>query len=122
MTLRANPTSDAEWKIAFVVSKLNRHPLSWLLAWAGMKERTPWWDLAGLIAAALLLISVTLALVIFADLGGGTPLRWLAAMAVYVVVLLVLWRASRRIEVWQLRKSLEKYRGAASSGNKGAGC
>src|SRR5258705_8830561 len=33
--LQATPASDAEWKIAFIVSKLNRHPMSWLLVWAG---------------------------------------------------------------------------------------
>jgi hypothetical protein len=120
--LQANLASDAEWKIAFVVLKLNRHPMSWLLAWAGIKERTPWCDGAGLVATALLLTGIILALVIFADAGGGTPLRWIAASAAYVVLLLFLWRVSRRIEVWQLRRSLEKYRGAAGSGNNEAGC
>jgi hypothetical protein len=110
-----NPASDAEWKIAFIVAKLNRHPMSWLLAWAGMKERTPWWDRAGLIATALLLTGILLALAIFVDVGGGTQLRWIASCAVYVALLLVLWRVSRCIEVWQLRRALEKYRGTADS-------
>jgi hypothetical protein len=120
--LRVNPSSDVEWKIAFVISKITRHPMSWVLAWAGMKERTPWWDRAGLVAGALLFTGGILALVIFAEAGGGTPLRWIAAGAAYIVMLLFLWRASRRIEVWQLRRSLEKYHGAAGSGNNEAGC
>jgi len=120
--LRAYPASDVEWRIAFVVSKLNRHPMSWLLAWAGMKERTPWWDRAALVATALLLTGSVLALVIFADVGGGSLLRWISAGAASVGLLLFLWRASRRIEVWQLRRTLEKYREAAGSGNKDAGC
>ena len=43
-----------EWEFAFNVSKLNRHPMAWLLQWAGVKQRRPWWDGWLLVAAALL--------------------------------------------------------------------
>jgi hypothetical protein len=48
--VRVNPASDLEWMCAVAVSKLNRHPMSWLLRWAGMKERKPWWDRPLLVA------------------------------------------------------------------------
>ncbi len=57
--VRVNPASDLEWMCAVAVSKLNRHPMSWLLRWAGMKERKPWWDRPLLVGGSLLRISKT---------------------------------------------------------------
>jgi hypothetical protein len=47
-----NPAS-LDWQFAFDVSKLNRHPMNWLLQWAGVKQRRPWWDRWLLVCAAL---------------------------------------------------------------------
>jgi hypothetical protein len=107
--LGVNP-AGVEWKIAFAVSKLNRHPMAWLLAWAGMKERRPWWDRAGLVGAALLLTGTALALMIFAGLGGGTRLRWIGAGTACIAMALLIGYASSHLERWQLRQRLEKYR------------
>ena len=41
--LTLNP-APRDWELAFNVSKLNRHPMYWLLQWAGLKQRRPWWD------------------------------------------------------------------------------
>ena len=52
-----NPGSP-EWEFAFNVSKLNRHPMVWLLQWAGVKQRRPWWDRWLLFAASLLFVKL----------------------------------------------------------------
>ncbi len=54
--LRLNPASAPDWEFAAAVSKFNSHPMSWLLDWAGVKLRRPWWDRWLLVAAALLFI------------------------------------------------------------------
>src|SRR5579871_518536 len=53
--VQLNPAS-LDWEFAFAVAKLNQHPLSWLLQWAGVKQHRPWWDRWLLIVAALLVI------------------------------------------------------------------
>jgi len=92
--------------------------MSWLLGWAGMKERTPWSDRAALVASALLLTGIILALGIFADVGGGTLLRWIAAGATYVGLLLLFWRASHRIEVWHCGEAWRDIAGPRAPGTK----
>jgi hypothetical protein len=51
--VQLNPAS-LDWDFAFAVAKLNQHPFSWLLQWAGVKQRRPWWDRWLLIVAACL--------------------------------------------------------------------
>jgi hypothetical protein len=53
---RLNPASSLDWEFAVAVLKLNRHPMSWLLRWAGTKERRPRWDRWLLVVAALLVV------------------------------------------------------------------
>jgi hypothetical protein len=112
--LRINPASELDWKLAVAVSKLNRHPISWLLHWAGMKQRKPWWDRPLLIGAALMFTGVTLALMLFAEVGSGSRLPWVAFGVGYMGMLLLLYFASRHIEEWQLKQSIKKYRSNSS--------
>jgi hypothetical protein len=42
--LRLHSASASDWEFAAAVSKLNGHPLSWLLEWAGVKPHQPKWD------------------------------------------------------------------------------
>jgi hypothetical protein len=58
-----NPGSF-EWEFAFNVSKLNRHPVCWLLEWAGVKQCRPWWGRWLVVAASLLLVKATVALML----------------------------------------------------------
>lgn len=58
-----NPGS-LEWEFAFNVSKLNAHPLHWLLQWAGVKQRRPWSDRWLLLAASLFFVIVTIPLML----------------------------------------------------------
>jgi hypothetical protein len=107
---RVNPASDLEWKFAVAVSSLNRHPMSWLLHWAGMKQPRPWWDRLLLIGASLLFTFLLVALILFGEIETATRLRWLGIGVGYIVMLLLVYFASRHIGEWQLTKIIEKYR------------
>ena len=108
--LRLNPALALDWSFAAAVSKLNGHAMSWLLQWAGVIVRRPVWDRWLLIAAALLLISSVATAALLAGTEPWTPFRWAGVGAVYIVVLILLYYASRRIEEWQLRRNIEPSR------------
>jgi hypothetical protein len=108
--LLLNPASALEWEFAAAVSKLNRHPMSWLLQWAGVKVVRPWWDRWLLIAAALLFIFSVAAVALLMGSEPWTPFQWAGVGAVYIGVLLLLYFASRRIEEWQLKQYIERCR------------
>jgi hypothetical protein len=94
--LRLNPALVIDWDFAAAVSKLNGHPMSWLLQWAGVKVRRPWWDRWLLIAAALLLISSFATAALLAGTEPWTPFRWAGVGAVYVVVFVVCFAAESK--------------------------
>jgi hypothetical protein len=108
--LQLTPTSELDWKFADAVSKLNDHPMSWLLRWAGVKERKPWWDRPLLVGTALTFASVTFALMWFAEVGSGSRSGWIAFGVGYIGILLLFYFASRHIEEWQLKHTIEKHR------------
>jgi hypothetical protein len=108
--LRLNPPSAFDWEFAAAVSKLHHHPMSWLLHWAGVKERRPWWDRWLLIAAALLFILSFLPLMLLAGSGPLTRLQWTGIGAGYATVLVLAYFASRWIEEWQLKQDIKKCR------------
>jgi hypothetical protein len=68
--IRLIPAPALDWEFAAAVSKLNRHPMAWLLDWAGVKIRKPWWDKWLLLFAALLFIAI---LVVPIVLAGDEP-------------------------------------------------
>ena len=108
--LRLNPASALDWEFAAAVSKLSRHPMSWLLHWAGVKQRRPWWDRWLLVAAALLFIFSVGALMLLAGSEPWTRFRWIAVGAGYIAIVVLLYFVSRRIEEWQLRQNIERCR------------
>jgi len=108
--LGLNPASALDWEFAAAVSKLNRHPMSWLFQWAGVNVRKPWWDRWLLIAAALLLIFSVATVALLAGSQPWTPLQWTGIGTVYVGILALLYFASRRIEEWQLKQYIERCR------------
>jgi hypothetical protein len=108
--LRQNPSLPLDWEFAAAVSKLYCHPLSWLLQWAGVRVCRPWWDRWLLIAAALLFIFCIAALML---LSGNTPwtrFQWIGFGTAYIAILILLRSASRQIEDWQLKKTIERCR------------
>ena len=112
-----NPASTPDWEFAVAVFKLNRHPMSWLLRWAGMKERRPWWDRWLLIVAALLVIFCFAALMLIAGNDPWTRFQWTGIGAAYVAILILLYFASRWIEARQLRQTIERSRRGLTFGH-----
>src|SRR5437879_12406509 len=96
-----NPGSQ-EWEFAFNVSKLNRHPMCWLLQWAGVKQRRPWWDRWLLVAASLLFIVATIPLMLLVIDRGWVLWRWAVAGIGCIGLMLFMRFVSRRIEERQL--------------------
>ena len=107
-----NPGSP-EWEFAFNVSKLNRHPMVWLLQWAGVKQRRPWWDRWLLFAASLLFVIATIPLMLVVIDGERVLWRWGIVGAGYIGLLLFMRFVSRRIEKRQLEQNIEKCRDAS---------
>ena len=109
--LQLNAESGLTWDFAAAVTKLNQHPMSWLLQWAGVKPRKPWWDRLLLLFAALLPV---LFIFLFVVLSRGEPsfFQWIVAGSVCVVSLALLYMASRRSEDRQLKKEIERCRPA----------
>ena len=108
--LRVNPPSSLDWQFAAAVSKLNRHPISILLSWAGVKVRRPWWDRWLLVVAALVFVLFAVALMLLAGDEPWTRFQWAIIGAGYVAMLLLLHYAARRIEEGQLRNTIENCR------------
>ena len=110
--LKLNPAS-LDWQFAFDVSKLNRHPMNWVLQWAGVKQQRPWWDRWLLVGAALLFIIGSMALMFLVMGVKGNPFWWALFVAGYLAIILLMYFVSRRIEEWQLRQNIERCRRAA---------
>jgi hypothetical protein len=110
--LRVNPASALDWEFATSVTKLNGHPMSWLLQWAGLKVHRPWWDRPLLVGASLLFTLFLMALMLFGEIETGTRVRWVVVGVGYIVMLLLVFFASRHIEEWQLKQIIEKCRRA----------
>jgi len=108
--LRLNPASNFDWDLAAAVSKLHRHPMAWLLSWAGLKVRRPWWDRWLLITAALLLISCFAVPMLAAINQRWTRFQLSGLVTAYIAILVLLHFVSRRIEEWQLKQTIERCR------------
>ena len=102
-----------EWEFALNVSKLNRHPICWLLQWAGVKQQSPWWDRWLLVAAALLFIMAFVPLMILVIDKGWIWWRWTIMGTGYIGLVLLMRLASQRIEERQLRQNIERSRSAS---------
>jgi hypothetical protein len=107
---RLDSMSERKWRYAATVCKLNKHPMSWLLRWSGIREQKPWWDLSLLIICAILLVFYFLALILVGIIETWTRLGWITGGLGYFVVVLLLFFGSRHIEDWQLRREVDKYR------------
>jgi hypothetical protein len=108
--VRVDSMSHRKWRNAATVFKLNKHPMSWLLRWSGIREQKPWWDGSLLIISATLLVFCFVAIILWGIVETWTRLGWIAVGLGYFVVVLLLYFGSRHIEEWQLRREVEKYR------------
>jgi peptidoglycan/LPS O-acetylase OafA/YrhL len=100
-----------KWHFAAAVFKLNDHPMAWLLAWGGVTPERPWWDKWLLVIAGLLFVVCGMGVILTAD-NYSSPPTWIIAACGYVVVLVLFYVALRRLEKWQLNKTVEKLRHA----------
>ena len=98
-----------EWRFCAAVLKLNRHPMLWLLWWAGAREPRPWWDRWSLIASGLLLVALFIAGMLVAD---HFDIRFsaYAAVPLLIAAFSLLWYAVSKLETWQARRAVEEYR------------
>lgn len=106
--LELNPAS-LDWEFALNVCKLNHHPMSRLLLWAGIKERRPWWDRWFLVIAALLLALSSVALILLVLDKQWALWRWGAVVAGYLGVGLLMYLA-RRMGEHQVKQNIERCR------------
>lgn len=110
--IQLDPAS-LDWDFALAVAKFRQHPLSWLLQWAGVKQRRPWWDRGLLIVAALLFIAASVPLMLLVIDRPWSFWRWAVVVAGYTGILLFMYFASRRIERHQLERNIERCRSAS---------
>jgi hypothetical protein len=100
------------------VLQAHRHPLSWLLQWAGIRtaKRRPRWDRLLLVGTGTLVVAVfllgALALSVLTDGMGDVRKRTLLIVGgcVYGGFLTLLYFGVRRVEVRQQEQHIEKYR------------
>jgi hypothetical protein len=108
--VRVDPSSAYRWEFAAAVSKLNGHPVNWLLQWAGVKVVRPWWDRWMLVGGALSFIFIGFVLMVFFAMEPASPLLWILAGAGMTGMLVGLHFVSRRTETWHLKQTIEKCR------------
>jgi hypothetical protein len=108
--VRIDSMSDRRWIYAATVCKLNKHPMSWLLQWSGIREQKQWWDRSLLVISAILLAFSFVLLIFLSIIEAWTRLGWIAVGFGYFVVVLLLFFGSQHLEEWQLRREIEKYR------------
>lgn len=106
----AGSAFTTNWEFAASVTKLNHHPAAWLLDWAGVKYRKPWWDQLVLLGFSCLVIAAGGGLILLFELQLLTKSIWAATATSCVILLVLLFRATGRIEAWELRQSIESCR------------
>ena len=116
--LQTRPDSARQWEFAAAVLELQRHPMSWLLKWAGIrtKERTARWDRLLLVTTAAFMVVLfllgALALSVLTD-GQNEVWKWtlwVTGACVYGSLTTLLYFAVRRLDFRQRERNVEKYR------------
>jgi hypothetical protein len=116
--VRGRPEAEREWAFAAAILRLKRHPMAWLLEWAGIKapKHQARWDRFLLISTALLIVSLFICGVLgVARLAEGRDyfqrwILWITAGCVYSAFNTFLFLAVRRLEVWKLGQDIQKGR------------
>jgi hypothetical protein len=110
--LRMRPAATHEWKFAAAVLKLNHHPMLWLLQWAGVKERRPWWDRLLLIGASLAVTICAAGLMLYAEIRGQswTWVHWSVFGLGCGIITTCAYLGSRKFRGWQINRAIESSR------------
>jgi hypothetical protein len=114
--LQTRPDAAREWEFAAAVLELHRHPMSWLLKWAGIRtrKRSARWDRLLLVATAAFVVVLSLvgALALSALTDGQREFwkwtLWVAGACAYGTILTLLYLAVRRLEARQGERNVEK--------------
>jgi hypothetical protein len=112
---RAN--AAREWKFALAVLQLNRHPMAWLLEWAGMKRLKARLDGCLLVSTALVIAALALPIFVLAARIEHSTYVWkstlvIAGGAALFGMVAALYLMAQRFEQWQLKKIVEESRQA----------
>ncbi len=116
--LQTRPEAVQEWKLAVAVLQLHHHPMSWLLGWAGIRnrKRPQLRDRLLLVATATFVVVLSLAgaFTLSALTDGQNVVwkwtLWVAGGCVYGALMTLLYFAARRLEVRQQERDIERYR------------
>lgn len=112
------PEARVQWNFAAAVFNLNNHPMSWMLRWAGIKGKKA----AVVTDGFLLLISgiavvAVLTCVVFVFFNSAqnhgqvqNVTFWIAGGSLFLTLVLALHLLARRLEIWQGKRTVEKYR------------
>jgi hypothetical protein len=116
--LRTRPDTAREWEFAAAVLEFHRHPMSWLLGWAGIPagKRPARWDRLLLVATATFVVVLFLlgvvALSIITD-GQKEVWKWtlwVVGACVYGTIITLLYFTVRRFEARQRERNVEMCR------------
>jgi len=113
--LQTRPDAAREWEFAAAVLELHRHPMSWLLTWAGIRagKRPARWDRLLLVTTAAFVVVLfllgALALSVLTD-GQKEVWKWtlwVVGACVYGTLVTLLFFAVRQLEAWQREQNIE---------------
>jgi hypothetical protein len=114
--LNTHSEANIDWQFASAVLRLNRHPMSRLLQWAGLKDRRPWWDQWLLLITAIFLVACgVLAISSFDANKPAERAAWAALICVYALVIAVLHFGLRQLDRWQLKRTIKTGRTASGA-------
>jgi hypothetical protein len=100
---------NRDWLFAASVLALNRHPMVWLLSWAGVKPVRPWWDRSLVFIGAVLLIAAWLTVYLLLDEEPWIPSR-IMVVALGAAIFVLAGLGARRVDRWELRRTINECR------------
>lgn len=116
--IQDRPDAAREWNFAASVLSVNRHPMSWLMGWAGIKTKkaVEFWDRLLLVLSGLFVLVVGLVggigLTLFTERYSALW-RWAlcgAGGVIFACLMVLLYFGVERLEKWQAVKTVESYR------------
>lgn len=110
-----NPDAAREWKFAGAVLQFSRHPMAWLLNWAGIRTRVRGsYLLMACAVTAIVVVFSVVAVAVSVLVGGSGGLSASAFMIAIVVALAAILIASylvmNKLERWLGRRAVERCR------------
>lgn len=110
------PEAPRDWEFSAAVLQMERHPMSWLLGWAGMKNRRPRWDGLLLVGTALLIVLVfVFGAIALSVLTEGRQEAWkrillIAGGCCYGFIAILLYIGAQRFEKRRLKRVIDECR------------